>query len=113
MAGLILPIMGILSNFSFIHSRTLLGGDKDNFNLDFIPPGLVLLFHLLSVAFFSIVIHIPVCDCESPFLAPLDCQKIPLTSIFPRLKDEILDVEMGDQDKDEDITSGSGECLSL
>ena len=96
-----------------IHSRTLLGGDKDNFNLDFIPPGLVLLFHLLSVAFFSIVIHIPVCDCESPFLAPLDCQKIPLTSIVPRLKEEMLDVEMGDQDKDEDITSGSGECSSL
>ena len=95
-----------------------MGGDKDNFNLDFIPPGLVLLFHLLSVAFFSIVIHIQVCDCESPFLtnsflAPLDCQEISLTSIVPRLKEEILDVEMGDQDKDEDITSGSGECSSL
>ena len=98
------------------HSRTLLGGDKGNFNLDFIPPGLVLLFHLLSVAFFSIVIHTPVCDCESPyvtssFLAPLDCQKIQLSSIVSRLKEEIL--EMGNEDEDEDITSRSAECSSL
>ena len=93
-----------------------MGGDKGNFNLDFIPPGLVLLFHLLSVAFFSIVIHTPVCDCESPyvtssFLAPLDCQKIPLSSIVSRLKEEIL--EMGNEDEDEDITSRSAECSSL
>ena len=95
-----------------IHSRTLLGGDKDNFNLDFIPPGLVLLFHLLSVAFFSIVIHFPVCKSTfvtKSFLAPLDCHKIPLNPIVPTLKEEKL--EMGDED--EDINSGSGECSSL
>ena len=56
------------------------------------------------------------CDCESPyvtssFLAPLDCQKIQLSSIVSRLKEEIL--EMGNEDEDEDITSRSAECSSL
>ena len=73
------------------------GYDTDsrrNFNLDFVPPGLVLLFHMLSVAFFAIVIHIqtwksPTCS----FLAPLDCQNIPITSFIPQIVGEVSEVK--------------------
>ena len=74
------------------------GYDTDNprnFNLDFVPPGLVLLFHMLSITFFTFAIHIQTwrcACCKSPtcsFLAPLDCQKVTITSFLPQIVGQV------------------------
>ena len=56
---------------------------------------------MLSVIFFAIVIHIRA--WKSParsFLAPLDCQKIPISSVIPQIVGEVSEVKNGNTASD-------------
>ena len=89
--------------------------DNLNFNLDFIPPGLVLLFHMISVAFFAIVIHIQTCGCKlstNSFLVPLDCQQIPISSFIPQIEEEGPEDEVVERVENES-SGGTSEIVAM